>query len=63
MRRDKREVAEKALVKLKIAAVEEFEIFLYSPKEKKFSSVVSRASANPKLQDVTTPSFWKHDLV
>jgi hypothetical protein len=29
-------VAEKALVKLKIAAIEEFEIFLYSPKEKIF---------------------------
>jgi len=56
-------MAEKALVTFKIAAFEEFEIFLYSPKEKKFSSIVSRASANPKLQDVTTPSFWKHDSV
>jgi hypothetical protein len=29
-------VAEKALVKLKIVAIEEFEIFLYSPKERNF---------------------------
>ena len=55
-------MAEKALVKLKIVAIEEFEIFLILLKKEIFFRSF-QASANPKLQDVTTPSFWKHDLV
>ncbi len=39
-------LAEKALVKLKIAAIEEFAFFSFL--QKKFSTLVSRVSANPK---------------
>ncbi|MGA3111298.1 MAG: hypothetical protein ABSE15_04610 [Candidatus Bathyarchaeia archaeon] len=38
--------AEKALVKFKIAAIEEFAFSFFSQR-KNFSSLVSRASANP----------------
>jgi hypothetical protein len=36
LRRDEEKWLRRFLVKLKIAAIEEFEIFLYSPKEKIF---------------------------